>query len=382
MSLYLVFALSLFGFTSVTAGRVLLSLYALNLGAQPFAVGVLASTLYVFPMLLAWPVGTLADRFGSRWLLTCGAVCGVLGMVIPYFVRELPALYVAAAFLGLSFVSYNVPLQNLVGVLSAPQDRTRNFSNFSLVGAATNLLGPLLAGFSIDHSGHAVTCLYVAALPIAAAALLALWGGMLPGGTRRAAAAAGIRSTLAQPGVARMLATSSLVQVGIDLFQFYFPVYGHAIELSASAIGIVLATFAAASFVVRLVMLQLVARLGEERLLAYAFCLAAASVVLVPFFKSTVVLALISFVFGLGMGLGQPITVMLMFSCAAEGRSGETLGLRLAVNNLTRVIGPGLFGLVGSAFGLPPLFWLNSLLLATGAMLTRPEAADGGNARR
>jgi hypothetical protein len=50
-SLFFTFALALFNFTSVLADRVLLVLYALKLGAQPFAVGILAATYSVLPTL-------------------------------------------------------------------------------------------------------------------------------------------------------------------------------------------------------------------------------------------------------------------------------------------------------------------------------------------
>lgn len=150
MPLYLTFALAFLGFVSLSAARVVLSLYALSLGAHPFAVGVLAAMFYVFPLLLSWLVGTLADRFGSRWLLLFGAACGAIGLLVPYFARGLSALYVAAAMSGLSLAFYNVIVQNLVGILSKPQERVQSFSNFSLVGATTNFVGPLIAGFSID----------------------------------------------------------------------------------------------------------------------------------------------------------------------------------------------------------------------------------------
>ena len=86
------------------------------------------------------------------------------------------------------------------------------------------------------------------------------------------------------------------------------------------------------------------------------------------------VLAAIAFVFGLGMGCGQPITMMMTFSNSATGRSGEVMGLRISVNHFTRVVGPLLFGSIGSAFGLPPVFWANALLLGSGALLSRSRA--------
>jgi MFS family permease len=169
----------------------------------------------------------------------------------------------------------------------------------------------------------------------------------------------------------RILMTSSLVQVGQDLYQFYIPVYGYGIGLSASAIGGVLATFAAASFFVRFLMPYLIARRGEETVLRYSFGLAMIGFVLVPFFHNAVALALISFTFGLGMGCGQPITTMMIFSRSVEGRSGEILGLRQTVNNLMRVSCPPVFGLIASAFGLSPVFWLSALIMGGGSVLTR-----------
>ena len=381
MPLYLTYALALFCFSGVASARVLLSLYALNLGAQPSAVGLLVATFFAFPLVLSWPVGMLSDRVGSRWLLLFGTLCGAGGMLIPYFVRELPALYFAGTMIGLSFAFSNVLLQNLVGILSKPHERAKNFSNSSLVGSTSNFIGPLVAGFAIDHSGYTVACLYVAALAITAAAMLVVWGKVLPGGRRYAASTGSIRDTLADPAILRILVTSSLVQVGQDLYQFYLPIYGHGIGLSASAIGAVLATFAGASFVVRVIMPGLIARLGEETLLAYSFYLAAMGFMLVPFFKIAMALGAISFMFGLGMGCGQPITTMLLFDRSAEGRSGETLGLRQTANNIMRVTAPTLFGFIASAFGLFPVFAISALMMGAGGVITRPRSNRGG-ARR
>ena len=83
-------------------------------------------------------------------------------------------------------------------------------------------------------------------------------------------------------GLWKVLVTSSLVMTGISLFQFYMPIYGHGIGLSASAIGVVLAMFAAAAFVVRVIIPRLIAWLSEEKVLAYAFFLGAVSLITGP----------------------------------------------------------------------------------------------------
>jgi MFS family permease len=372
MPLYLTFALALSIVTIVQAGRVLLTLYALELGAQPFAVGILAATFSVLPMLLSWQVGKFSDRFGCRWLLMVGMIGGAFGMLLPYYVSGLPALYIAGVMNGLSFAFSGASLQNLVGLLSHPETSARNFSNYSMLISATGFLGPLIAGFSIDHSGHAVTFLHLVMMSFVPAALLVIWGGALPRGSRTVPPAGSVRDMLTGSGLWRVLATSSLVIIGIDLFQIYMPIYGHNIGLSASAIGVVLAMFSVSAFVVRLLLPHLIVRLTKEKVLAYSFFIGASSFLLVPYFQNVVVLALISFAFGLGMGCGQPITLMMTFSNSPQGRSGEAMGLRITVNHMTRVIVPVVFGSVGSLFGLFPVFWVSALLLASGGAITRP----------
>lgn len=372
MSIYLTFALALSIITIVQAGRVLLTLYALTLGAQPFAVGILAATFSLLPMLFSWQVGRLSDRFGSRWLLMAGTFGGAFGMLLPYWVSGLPAVYIAGVMNGLLFAFSGVCLQNLVGLLSTPRTSARNFSNYSVLISATGFIGPPFAGFSIDLSGHADACLYLVLLSLVPAALLLIWGGALPRGSRTAHRTGSVRDMLAESGLLRVLATSSLVVTGIDLFQVYMPIYGHEVGLSASAIGIVLAMFSAAAFVVRMALPYLISRFTEEKVLAYSFFIGAASFFLMPFFQSAAVLSLIAFAFGIGMGCGQPITLMMTYSNSLEGRSGEAMGLRVTVNHLTRVVVPILFGSVGSAFGLFPVFWSNALLLVSGGVITKP----------
>ena len=373
MPLHLTFAVTLIGFIGVNAARVVLQLYALELHASPTEVGLLVASYYVCPLFFSLPAGAWGDRFGPRWPLLFSAICGTLGLVAPFFAHSMPVLYLAGVLSGLSFAFFLVIVQNMVGVLSAPEKRAQNFSNFSLVGAISNFIGPLVAGFSIDNFGYPIACLVAAAFALATGAVVMAWGSLLPGGSHRPAPRTRLADTLADPAVLRILAIGSLVQLGTDLFSFYIPVYGVGIGLSASTIGGLLAVFAAASFIVRFALPRLIKRLGEDMLLAYSFCLAALGFALVPLFHSVVMLSLVSFIFGLGTGCGQPIATIMMFSRAADGRSGEALGLRLTVNNLVRVISPALFGFIVSGFGLAPVFYINAMMMGAGGIISRPQ---------
>jgi predicted MFS family arabinose efflux permease len=92
---------------------------------------------------------------------------------------------------------------------------------------------------------------------------------------------------------------------------------------------------------------------------------------LVPFAGNAYVLGAIAFFFGLGMGIGIPLTVILMFANSAEGRSGQTLGIRLTVNNFVRMSGPMAFGAIGAVVGVSGVFWLLAGVMLAGGVLAR-----------
>ncbi len=369
-TIYLTLALTFFNFTGNNAMRVLMTLYALHLGASATAVGVIGGLLFLFPVLLSWVVGGLADRKAARKLLLFAASCAAASLLLMYFFPTLPVFYAAAALNGLALSFFHVTLQNLIGNLSKPEDRARNFANFSMIGAATSFFGPLIAGLSIDHFGYGWACLVTAALSLVVIVLLLTLGRSLPPARGRIKGTATPRTWLDR-SVVLMLVTGGLVQLGYDLFQFYVPIHGHAIGLSASAIGAVLATLAIAAFIVRNFLARLAEKYPGEKLLLWVFLIGAAGFALAPFSTNAWVLGAISFLFGLGMGIGIPLTVIMMFANSAEGRSGQTLGLRLTVNNTVRMSGPMAFGALGTVVGVTGVFWVLAGVMVVGAGLAQ-----------
>ncbi|MBI4188995.1 MAG: MFS transporter [Betaproteobacteria bacterium] len=375
MNINLVFLIVLCNMLAYRGSKVLITLFAIELGAPQFYIGTLVAMYSVFPLLLALYAGKLTDRLGVRTPMLCGSAGVAAGLLLPFLFPVIPALYASAALIGTSHVFYNVAVQNLVGILSAgAEGRTRNFSNYGLVMATSSLLGPLAAGFSIDQFGHATSYLYLAAMPVVSV-LIVVFARTLDrlrsqesGKQERVVDA---RSLLANAPLRRTLITGGIVLTGTDLFQFYMPIYGHAMGLSASAIGVVISMFAAAAFVVRLVMPAMVRRWGEDAVFIWSLSLGAATYLMFPLFESAVLLAAVAFVLGLGMGCGQPLAMMLIYERAPQGRAGEALGLRQVVNHLTHMAVPLVFGTVGSALGVAPVFIANSLLLAGGGILVR-----------
>jgi MFS family permease len=376
MNIYHIIALALPNSSGFKGARVLNTLFALELGAGPFDIGLLLATYALFPLLLAVYAGKVSDRYGVRIPLVAGMSGMTLGVFLPFAWPTLPALYVAAAVTGAGFIFVQVSMQSLTGALGTGDARTHNFNLYSLAIATADFVGPVLAGFLIDHQGHVATYLWLALLNLLA--LIGLFcllrripAASKPGDRRQQR----MTDLLHSAELRRIFVTSAVVIAGLDLFQAYLPLYGHSVGLPASAIGMVLGAFAAAAFVVRAMIPRLVRQFGEEVTLTYSLFLAAATCVLIPFFSSAVLLGMVAFVLGLGLGLGQPLSVMLTYNHSPPGRAGEALGLRIAINNSIHVAVPPVFGAIGTVLGLASVFWGNSAFLALGGYASRKRKA-------
>ena len=355
--------------------KMLVSLSALEIGATPFQVGLLAALFAAFPLALAVYAGKISDRIGVKRPIAGGAVMLALALLVPLFTSGLAALMLCATLVGLGHIFFHVSIHNLIGSYGDGEARTRNFATFSLGASVSAFIGPSLAGFSIDGWGFRPTYALLACVALLPAAIILAYPRLIPPreAHRHDEKSGGSLALLRSAGLRRTLIMSGVTLTGIELFTFYFPVYGRSIQLSASSIGLVMSSYAVAAFIVRLGMARATRRMGEIGVLTASLFIAGATYMLVPLVSQAALLALVAFLLGLGLGCAQPLTILLTYNHAPAGRSGEALGMRLTVNKLTQIIVPVVFGGIGSAFGLLPVFWANGVFLLAGGVVSLAE---------
>ena len=385
MTIYRVVLISVLSQIGFGGSRVAVSLYALELGANQFTVGVIVALYSLCPMFLSIAIGKFADRVPARLPMILGSVAMVAGLLLPPAWHGIASLCVAAFLLGLGHLVFSLPLEAVVGGIGGPQHRARNYALITMGWSVANFLGPLIAGFSIDSIGHQralwVLAVFVA-LPIV---MLWWWPRLLPHAVRHADSEK--RSSVLElwriPSLRATFIAGGIIGSAQDLFQFYMPVYGHAVGLSASAIGTVLGMVALAAFVIRAIVPRLVKKLSEATILTSAIFVAAFAYLLLPFFVNAYALAAIAFLLGLGVGCAQPMIMSLLYVLAPAGRIAEAIGLYKTLRSVTHVVIPVFFGSVGTAFGFTTVFLSNSGVLAFGGWLQRKTrvAADAPQAK-
>jgi MFS family permease len=355
---------------SFGGSRILLSLYALSLGGTPLIIGLLISVYALTPMFVSVKAGRMADRIGHRTPMFYGVLALIVGLMIPVVWHGLPALFLSAGVVGGSFSFFNVAAQALAGAMSTPERRSFNFSTLSMGYSTASLIGPLVVGASVDHVGPVWAYAILSLVLIAPASLLAARSRFASKGT--GGEEGGRRSMLDllrnRSLLAIFLASGACV-TGWDLFTFFMPIYGTRIGLSATMIGVIISTFGVATLVVRVFIPRLTRKYGESKVLGWAMVLGACGFASMPLFAQVAPLMAAAFVMGLGLGCGQPLTMMITYNRSPSGRAGEANGIRQMANNVTHMIVPLLFGALGSVFGMGPVFWANSLILLGGAYL-------------
>jgi MFS family permease len=373
MAIALVLLLSGVTFVSLKGGRVLLALYSVELGAGPLETGLLFALYGLIPFLLVVYAGRLADRIGNRALMYVGLAGFAGALTLPALVASLPMLFFAAPLIGLTSMLFIVAMQALMGELSRPETRTRNFSYYGLTDAAGNVTGPVLVGFTIDGLGHAAAYWTLAAIAGACLVVFHCGRGQIPGrpaGGNASPPGASL-DLLRLPALRNVLITNGIVMTGMDLYNVFLPVYASGIGLSASTIGVIVGAFGAAGFLVRVLIPPVTARWGEHAMIAATLALACVSFVAIPLTANPWLLGTVSFLIGLGLGCGQPLAMVLAYNAAPPGRSSEAIAMRMAVSYGAHVVVPPLFGVIGAVTGLAPLFWACAGVMACGSMLMR-----------
>lgn len=363
---------------ALSGGRIAGSLSALNMGMSPLTVGVLLAMFGILPMLLSVSAGRLVDRIGVQRPLLVGNIMVAASALLPFVWPSPVTLMITACVMGVGFMLHQMGSQRQLGH-GTNDERMRNFSWMSLSQAVSGLVGPLAAGLSIDYLGYRYAFGPIALAPlIALAAMRPLRGALLPPAPVGDGPLARRRASdlLAIPMLRRVLGANLLISGAWDTHQFLLPLYGKAIGLSATRIGVILATFAVATFVIRLGLPYIQRRVRPWTLVRAAMVGGAVSFLLYPLFSTPAPMMAVSFLLGLSLGCVQPSVLALLHQYAPDGRVAEAFGIRIALINVCQVTLPLGCGALATVTGLAPLFWTYTLALAAGTWVNRHTGTD------
>ena len=153
----------------MTGMRLASPLMALREGYSEAAVGLLLAMFALTQVFLALPAGRFVDRHGMQPTLRIGITMACTGALLAVVWPLYPVLCLSALLTGGATGAVIIALQRHVGHMAENPVALRSaFSWLSVGPAASNFVGPLLAGLLIDHAGFRAAFALMALLPLLA----------------------------------------------------------------------------------------------------------------------------------------------------------------------------------------------------------------------
>jgi MFS family permease len=170
------------------------------------------------------------------------------------------------------------------------------------------------------------------------------------------------------PGIpSHMLASLALLAM-LDILTAFLPLVGERAGVSPAWIGVLLAVRGGASIVSRVLLPWLAHRMSRRALLLVSLYGAGITLAVPPAVITVPWLAaVLLFVGGFCLGLGQPITMTLVSTAVPTSWRGSALAVRLVGNRAGQVAMPLLAGLVAAPLGPAGAIWSTcAVLLVSG----------------
>jgi MFS family permease len=354
---------------------------AIDLGAGALAVGLLTGAFALLPMLVALPLGRLADRRRPEPILTGGVVLLVVGCVLLAVSDTLAGIAAGNVVLGLGNLGCIVGGENVVARL--PRDQLDSgFGLFTAVVSGGQLVGPALAGFMLstapgDLGSGTSRALLVSAGLCALALPAATWLFVRRLFPAREGPPADqplpAHRILRLPGVPAGMFTSLILAAAVDLLTAYLPLLGEDRGIPPSTVGLLLSLRAGATVASRVLVPWMLRRIGRPRLVLFSTIGSGLAVAALPVTGNVAVLAGLLVLIGFLLGVGQPLMMTVIVRAVPEEARGVALALRLVGNRVGLVGTPAAAGLLAGAAGVSAAFWLLGALLGVAMVGARHD---------
>lgn len=344
--------------------------YGLRLGASPLVLGAILSSQYLLPLLLAIPLGGVVTRYGGRSTLIAGAFVMVAGLLAMHVWYGYSGLVIGQLLVGLAHLQMVLSAQTIISNLGTGPKLEQYFGWYSTWLSGGQVVGPLLAGALLTAQEGVGQVFLVMALFALLGGISGFW---LTGQARERLAIkrreTGFRVQWALMKTSRGVQLSVLVTVvgmfALGVYGSYLPVYLESLAMSPLVIGVLVSLRAGVSMLIRPFMARMIALVGGRGpAVMVALGTLAAGLTFLGFSEQIIVIGMLAVLVGIGSGLTQPLSmVILAESVDREKRSGA-LGMRLMANRAIHFLAPLVFGVLLELGGFALAFGLSGLAVA------------------
>ncbi|MDZ3992237.1 hypothetical protein PspTeo4_15840 [Pseudomonas sp. Teo4] len=351
---------------SMFAARLVVPLLALSMGASALFVGATAAMFTAVPMLFSLGFGRWLDRVGTLWPMAFAASLAVVAALVFMLIPRAFALLVVAGLVGAGGVFAHMAATQAIGAVEDVTQRARDLGYLVLGYSLFQFSGPLIVGATYQYWGSTAAMLTLGVFSLISLAVLALGGHLFQHKRRQGTASKASRPArmlLAQADLRGWILISSVFVAAQSIYPFVLSLHISQVGLGALEAGWILGAFAVGTFVSRLCTPLLTRRFEIKSTLKGAVVAGALVYGVMPWVRDPLLLAALSWLLALPLGVGVPVALAMIYDAAPSGQVNESVGLSMSLNNLVQTILPLLFGVFASHYGVTPMVLVFALAM-------------------
>jgi len=330
----------------------LVPLYAQQLGASYFDLGIIGLAWSAPYIILPAIIGALADKVGRRAFFLVGmAGCAHMSGLF-LLAHEVWHVTMIRAFNGIAY-SFMWPISEalVVDITSSPE-RTRAMGRYSFSWALGMLAGPFIGGLLLETFGFAV--LFSTSLVVGISAFIIALYAMLfryqlksqPITTKATSSSKGIAPVYLH----HIYLVIVMYSIVTSLIFSIFPAFAEGLGLDAFQIGTLFSTLGVAR-AVTFWYSESITRIGEKQSIILALVTQALSLIAISYLSGFIPFLIFMALLGFGIGILSPLSLSIASKMASSAKVAVTMGIVEGVTGIGWTIGPVIGGAAAESLG-------------------------------
>jgi DHA1 family multidrug resistance protein-like MFS transporter len=349
----------------------LIPVYALDLGATGFQVGMIIASFNI-ARVFANPIsGRLSDRWGRKPFIVSGLFLYAVVSICYILATDINDLILVRFLHGLTSVLV-VPVAMALAADIAPDNKLARYMGTLNMAVMLGLgVGPMLGGIIRDTLGMnaAFYAMGILALLTVIGVMLLIPNDRIGSESKIKKAAAPIKDLLKHRVALGLFFLRLFVASGQGSVYTFLPLLGIDMGITSSEVGIILGVNIFLIAVLQRACAGIADRSDPRVLIILGTIISGITVLAMPYAKGFGTILALNIVMGASNGIATPAGFVLTGKVGRKLGMGSIMGLTDAGWSLGMIVSPIFSGIVMDSLGLPSIFFIGGVLIMIGSVV-------------
>jgi DHA1 family multidrug resistance protein-like MFS transporter len=345
--------------------------YAVELGASGFQVGMIIASFNVAKVLTNPLCGKLSDKWGRKSFIVVGLLLYAVNSLLYISATSVTALILVRLFHGLTSVLV-IPIAMALTADIAPDYHLGRFMGTLNMAIMLGMgIGPILGGIIRDYFGMEAAFLAMGGL-----ALITCIGVVCfiprrdhPTSLQHARPVMTITRIFRHRSVQGLFLLRFFTAAGQGSVYTFLPLLAVQIHLSSSQVGVILSTNIFLIAFLQRVFGTAADHLNPKLMIIAGTMITGISVFAMPAAEGFVKILILNVIMGIGNGIAMPAGFFITGKIGRAMGMGSTMGITDSGWSLGMIASPVLSGVIMDTLGLPYIFIVGGILITIGSVL-------------